>query len=37
LFGYTGAFQHEMRYAQPAQMFAHGDAGLAGADHEGVD
>src|SRR5258708_30341114 len=35
--GDTSAFQHEMRHAKLAQMFAHGDAGLTGADYGRVD
>jgi len=31
------AFQHQVRHAKLAQVFTHGHAGLAGANHEGVD
>ncbi|MNO84533.1 hypothetical protein D3C76_758760 [compost metagenome] len=31
------ALQHQVRHAKLAQVFAHGHAGLAGADDEGVD
>ncbi|MNC20460.1 hypothetical protein D3C75_684080 [compost metagenome] len=35
--GDTLALQHQVRHAKLAQVFAHGHAGLAGADDEGVD
>ena len=36
-FGDAVAFQHDMRHAHQRQVFAHGDAGLACADDQGVD
>jgi hypothetical protein len=30
-------FQHDMRHAHQGQVLAHGDAGLACADDQGVD
>ena len=36
-FGDTVAFQHQVRHAELAQVFAHGHPGLAGADHQGID
>ena len=35
--GDTIAFEDEMRHAELAQMLAHRDAGLTGADHERID
>lgn len=36
-FGDTVAFQHQVRHAQAAQVFAHGHAGLAGAHYKRID
>ena len=35
--GDAAALQHDMRHAHQGQVFAHGDAGLASADYQGVD